>query len=69
MADDAIRVLVCLVEGESSIFKVNPTSNMDVTDLKDLIHQKGVGTFAKDLILWKVRKSMASYDATESFAG
>ena len=61
MADDALRVLICLVEGESSTFKVRPTGDMDIMDLKDLIWEKKNGAFngvnaADQLILWKVNQ-------------
>ena len=73
MADDAVRVLLCLVEGDSSIFEVEPSGTMNIIKLKDLIHGKGFGNaspvLAKDLVLWKVRKSTARYDATEYPAG
>ena len=59
MADDALRVLICLVEGGSSTFKVRPTGDMDIMDLKDLIWEKNKnrvlnGVDSSDLILWKV---------------
>ena len=65
MADDAPRTLVCLIAGESSLFKVRPTGGMDIIDLKDLIKEKGTNAtghavLAKDLTLWKVRMTMAS---------
>jgi hypothetical protein len=59
MADDAPRVLVCLVEGESLLFPVTPTGDMHIWDLQKLIKEEtknGVlnGVDSKDLILWKV---------------
>ena len=59
MADDALRVLICLVEGGSSAFKVRPTGDMDIMDLKDLIWEENKnrvlnGVDSSDLILWKV---------------
>ena len=59
MADDAPRVLVCLVEGDSSIFPVTPTGDMHIWDLQKLIKEEkknGVlnGVDSSDLILWKV---------------
>ncbi len=66
MADDAPRTLVCLIAGESSLFKVRPTGDMDIIELKDLIKEKGINAteharavLAKDLTLWKVRMTMA----------
>ena len=59
MADNALRVLICLVEGDSSIFIVEPTGDMDIMDLKDLIWEENKnnvlkGVDSSDLILWKV---------------
>jgi hypothetical protein len=54
------RTLWCLVEGDSSAFKVKPTLNADVDDLKALVYEEGKHGIlrdvdAKDLGLWKVR--------------
>jgi Crinkler effector protein N-terminal domain len=59
MADDAIHTLICLIEGDSSLFPVDPTGNMRICDLQDLIKEEnknGVlnGVDPSDLILWKV---------------
>jgi hypothetical protein len=59
MADNALRVLICLVEGDSSIFKVKPAGDTDIIDLKDLIWEENKnnvlkGVDSSDLILWKV---------------
>ena len=59
MADDAIHALICLVEGDSSVFIVEPTGDMDIMDLKDLIWEENKnnvlnGVDSSDLILWKV---------------
>ncbi|KAI0249559.1 hypothetical protein BJV78DRAFT_1227020 [Lactifluus subvellereus] len=56
MADDALRPLICLIEGESSLFRVKPTGSMDIIELKDLVKEKGINTtehavLAKDLTL------------------
>ena len=56
--------LKCLNEGESLPFTVKPKVDIDITELKDLIHQKGINVteravLAKDLTLWKVRMIMA----------
>jgi len=72
MADDAVRTLICIIEGESVVFKVKPTGSVDVMDLKDLIKEKRKDVIHVDsasLTLWKVRISMASDDATGSPAG
>ena len=58
MADNALRVLICLVEGDSSLFKVEPTGDMDIMDLKDLKWENKNhvlnGVDSNNLILWKV---------------
>ena len=74
MADDAVRSLLCIVEGDTELFKVKPTGSTDVLDLKDLIKEKGKNgmlgsVHAKDLVLWKVRMSMTSDNITNSPAG
>ena len=74
MADDAPRALNCLIEGDSSPFKVKPTGSNDIIDLKKLIWEEcknGVlsSVDASDLTLWKVRMTMASDSTTNSPAG
>lgn len=76
MADKAHLALICLIEGESSLFKVRPTGGMDIIDLKDIIKEKGINAskhviLSKDLTLWKVRMTMASDSdgITNSHAG
>jgi hypothetical protein len=74
MTDDAPRALTCLIEGETSLFRVKPTGSMDILELKDLIHEKGINdtehaVLAKDLVLWKVRMSMARESTTNFPAG
>jgi hypothetical protein len=74
MADDATRALVCLITGESTPFKVRPTGRDDIIDLKKLIKEGGKngvlnGVLAKDLILWKVRMTLAGDSTTNSPAG
>ena len=69
LANDALRGLICLIEGDSSLFIVEPTRSIDIIDLKELIKEKGINTtehavLAKDLILWKVRLTMASDSTT-----
>jgi hypothetical protein len=61
----ASRDILCLIEGDSAPFRVQPTDNMDIIDLKELIKNKGVNpakytVVAKDLTLWKVRIFVAS---------
>ncbi|KAI0255005.1 hypothetical protein BJV78DRAFT_810987 [Lactifluus subvellereus] len=58
MADDALRALMCLVEGESSALIVQPTGSMNITQLKKLVHEEGKNgalsnVDARDLTLWK----------------
>jgi hypothetical protein len=67
MADDAARFLI---ESESAIFPVEPKGDETIMKLKDLIKEKGKNGVlhsvdAKDLVLWKVRMSMASSNATD----
>jgi hypothetical protein len=74
MADDASRSLICLIEGESTLFEVEPTGSTNIMKLKDLIKEKcknGVlgNIDAKDLTLWKVRMTMASDSTTNSLEG
>jgi hypothetical protein len=71
MADDASRTLICLIEGEPITFKVKPTGKMDMMDLKKLIKEEGKhgvlsNVDAKDLILWKVRMTLAGDSTTSS---
>ena len=59
MADDAIHALFCLIEGQSSVFKIKPTGNMQIYDLRALIKEKKKdsvlsGVDPDDLTLWKV---------------
>jgi hypothetical protein len=58
-SDDS-RELVCLIEGDSSVFTVTVPGDCLIHKLKDFIHQKAInGTnhaiHAKDLALFKVR--------------
>jgi Crinkler effector protein N-terminal domain len=76
MGDDALCALLCLIEGESSLymFRVEPTGSMDIMQLKELIKEKNKNGMlssidAKDLVLWKVRMTMASNSTTKSHAG
>jgi hypothetical protein len=63
MADDASRSLLCLIEGESTVFLVEPAGNRYIMELKEFIKEKGIkatehAILAKDLILWKVRMTI-----------
>jgi hypothetical protein len=74
MADDASRSLLCLIEGESNIFRVEPAGSDDIIALKKLIKEEGINPakhaiLAKDLILWKVRMAMARDSTTNFLAG
>lgn len=50
------HTLWCLIQGDRESFKVTPPSYIDIDDLKQLIHAKGIGPTVppKNLILWKV---------------
>jgi hypothetical protein len=63
MADYAPPALICLIQGDSSPFMLEPKEDIKVMKLKDLIHEKGINAtehavLAKDLLLWKVRMIM-----------
>jgi hypothetical protein len=69
MADDAVRALTCIIQGGVSLFRVEPTGNMDILKLKMLIKEQlknGVrgSVDAPDLTLWKVRMTMANNSTT-----
>ena len=71
MSDDSPRALLCLIEGESSLFMVELAGNKDIIALKDLIKEKGINStkhavLAKDLTLWKVRMTIVSDSTTNS---
>ena len=51
MADDALRLLLCLIEGESSLFMVRPTGSMYIFDLKVLIQEQGIIDIAGHAVL------------------
>ena len=62
MADDEVRVLWCLIQGNSTVFKVTASVDVDVSDLKKLVqeeHKNGMlsTTDAADLELWKACNS------------
>jgi hypothetical protein len=71
MTDNPVRSLVCLIEGESSLFRVEPTGNTDIIALKDLIKEKGINNaiLAKDLTLWKVDIKPDKRDVREFIIG
>jgi Crinkler effector protein N-terminal domain len=55
----SLRVLLCLIEGDSTVFQVKAPINNNVLDLKGLIREQrkhGVlsSVDAPDLVLWKV---------------
>jgi Crinkler effector protein N-terminal domain len=59
IADDTIHTLWCLVEGDSTPFKITAPPNIDIVDLKKLIREEGINVsehaiLAKDLVLLKV---------------
>jgi Crinkler effector protein N-terminal domain len=63
MAYYAPPALTCLIEGESSLLRVKPTTDIDMVDLKKLIREEGkngvlASIDAKELLLWKVRMIM-----------
>ena len=58
---DHSRPLLCLIPGESSLFKVEPSASMDIMKRMKLIKEEGkngllgsVDSDAIDLTLWKV---------------
>ena len=59
MADNRLRVICCVVQGDSGVFKVTASVDDDVTDLKKIVYQEGIDTtihpvLAKNLTLWQV---------------
>ena len=59
MSDVAPRSLWCLIDGESTPFKVIAPLNTDIYNLKELVREMGKNrtlrnVLAKDLVLWKV---------------
>ena len=74
MADNTPRRLICVIAGESALFRVQPTGSMDIIDLKNLVKEEGKNGVlhnvdAKDLTLWKVRITMASNSIPNSPTG
>ena len=71
MADDSLRALLCLVEGEPFVFRVKPAGNTDIIDLRGLIKEErknGVlsNVDAAVLTLWKVGTTVASDSTANS---
>jgi hypothetical protein len=71
MSDTISYRLWCHVEGDSTAFSVLAPSAISIDELKKLIKEEGVNAtertvLAKDLVLWKVRMTMAS-DSTTNF--
>jgi hypothetical protein len=59
MADNGFRVICCVVQDDTYVFKVKASVDNDVTDLKKLVYQEGIDTsinafLAKNLTLWQV---------------
>ena len=70
MADDIPRALICLIEGESSLFQVKVTGSSLILELRKLIKEEAlIHAAAHHLTLWKVRTTMASDGTTNSLAG
>ena len=64
--------LWCLIDGDSTPFKVSCTSNTDINDLKKLIHKAHERQLlhnvdATNLVLWKVRYSSCIGTDTEIY--
>jgi hypothetical protein len=74
MADVASLCLMCLIEGESTLFGVEPARNANIMKLKKLIKEERKNRVlcnvdAADLTLYKVRMTTASDSTTDSPAG
>ena len=59
MPDNGFRVICCVVQDDSNVFKIKASVNDDVVDLKKLVFDEGKNstfrdTDAKNLTLWKV---------------
>jgi hypothetical protein len=58
MSADTVRMLWCLLEGDTELFKVEARIDHDVFDLKTIIQKQGhTGTLPKSLRIWKVSSS------------
>ena len=69
MADNALRSLIYIIEGQSSPLEVEIAGDERIHNLKDLIRDRGRNRVfrsvnPKDLILWKVRISVESDSTT-----
>jgi hypothetical protein len=60
MADNGFRVIICVEDGDSDVFKVKASIDNNVADLKKLVFEilnqgnKLRGIYAHKLILWQV---------------
>jgi hypothetical protein len=54
MADDAPRVIWCLVKGDSQAFKITAKTSDDIYDLRTHIKTQRENRDATDFELWKV---------------
>ena len=63
MSDASPRVLICLIAGKSSLFKVKLAGNKNIIDLRKLIKEECMlsEVASMDLILWKVRMHQDTY--------
>ena len=68
MSDASPCVLICLIAGKSSLFKVKLARNKNIIDLRKLIKEECVlsEVASMDLILWKVRMTMVGDSTTNS---
>ncbi|EDR08045.1 uncharacterized protein LACBIDRAFT_327283 [Laccaria bicolor S238N-H82] len=61
----------CLIEGNNKVFKVEIATDEDISDLKDKVHEKGIGqrpVLAKDLTLLKVEIDLMPHTTAESLS-
>ena len=62
MADDSPRALVCLIEGESTPFRVELAGNKDIIDLRKLIkEEQQISAPDGNLTLWKVKMTLVVF--------
>ena len=59
MVDNGFRVICCVVQDDTQVFKVKASVDNDVMDLKKLVYQGGIDTtinafLAENLTLWQV---------------
>jgi hypothetical protein len=73
MADDAPCALLCLIQGESVLFRVEPKRSVDIIELQKMIKEENSNRLqsvdASALTLWKVRMTIPSDSTTDSPAG